>query len=133
MNREYSCPACQAVLNPNETIMLVAVKGPTRILIGFHPEPGNYEFYLPRGVRIEEGSIWSFHCPVCQRDLAMEGEDDLCVLALRQQDAVNDLLFSRIAGEHATFLVREDRIEEKHGEDAAKYEERLIGLKYLRY
>ncbi len=131
MDHEYNCPHCQAVLNPHQTIMLVAAKGDSRILIGFHPEPGNYEFYLPDGVRIEDDSVWRFHCPVCQADLAMEGQNSFCVLDLRRQDHTDKLLFSRIAGEHATFLVHEDKLEEKHGEHVTKYDEFISNMKYL--
>ena len=124
MDREYSCPHCKAVLNPNHTIMLVAACEDTRILIGFHPEPGNYEFHLPKGVRIEDSSVWTFHCPVCQEDLVLD-ESNLCVLNLKQQNETDHLLFSRIAGEHATFLVKEDGAKDEHGEHTSHYRELL--------
>jgi hypothetical protein len=43
MSWSYSCPHCSAGLNPDETIVLVGELGDQRILVGLHPEPGNYQ------------------------------------------------------------------------------------------
>jgi hypothetical protein len=133
MSKDYCCPSCGAVLNPDRSVILTAVHGDIRVLIGFHPEPGNYEVYLPTGVRAEEGSKWGFSCPVCRADLTAEENVDLCELLMREEDRESRLLFSRIAGEQATFVVREDRLEETHGTDAAEYDPLWAQLKYIRY
>ena len=69
MSWSYACPWCGAMLNPDKTIILTAAQGDRRVLIGFHPEPGNYELFLPPDVTIEEGDHWDFFCPVCRENL----------------------------------------------------------------
>ena len=40
MSWTYGCPYCQSVVNPDETVILVAVQKQMKFLIGFHPAPG---------------------------------------------------------------------------------------------
>ena len=72
MRWTYSCPKCHAMLNPDETVVLVGQCGAHRILVGFHPEPGTYRAYLPPGFRMEHGALWDFFCPVCNEKLQAE-------------------------------------------------------------
>ena len=85
MRWTYACPHCQAMLNPDETVVLIGECGPHRILIGFHPEPGNYRAYLPPEFNLQEGSMWEFSCPVCSRDLRTDFAPELCALDMAAQ------------------------------------------------
>ena len=129
MGWTYRCTHCGVMLNPHETIMLVAERGDTRVLAGFHPEPGNYEIYFPPEVDLEEGEKWTFSCPVCQADLVSEENDNLCTLDYQEGEEHSKLLFSRIAGERATYLVAEGTVKEKHGEHAQSYFEYLMSVR----
>ena len=122
MSWNYRCPSCEARLDPGRAIVLVAAHGDQRILIGFHPKPGTYDVYLPPGVDAEDGTLWNFYCPVCHADLATAEDVNLCELELWVDDAPVRILFSRIAGEHATFIVYGGRVREKHGRDASRYD-----------
>jgi len=42
------------------------------------------------------------------------------------------LFFSRITGEQATFVIREDSLEEKHGTESPRYDSLWAQLKYIR-
>ena len=108
MRWSYSCPECHAMLNPSEAINLVAVQGETRLLIAFHPEPGNYEIHLPPDVTMAVGSRWDFLCPVCHHDLVTEDQPDLCALDLVSKGTASKVLFSRVAGEQMTFVTAAD-------------------------
>ncbi len=123
----YACPQCDAMLNPGEMVVLIGECGPHRVLIGFHPEPGNYQAYLPPGLELEEGSLWSFYCPVCSRSLAMECAPELCALDLATQGVRHRLFFSRTAGEHATFVISAEGLE-SHGPDADRHSLQLLEL-----
>lgn len=116
----YACPQCDAMLNPDETIVLIGECGPHRILIGFHPEPGNYQAYLPPGIELQEGSLWDFYCPVCGRSLAMEFAPEMCALDLATQGVRHRLFFSRTVGERATFVITAEGVQ-SHGEDAERH------------
>ena len=126
----YSCPWCDAMLNPDETIILTAAQGENRVLIGFHPEPGNYELYLPPDVSLEEGAHWDFFCPVCRENL-MTGElENLCELRIREGAERRRIFFSNIAGEHATIIMADNTVERGHGEHAERYVPKLVGIRY---
>lgn len=131
MHWTYSCPHCQSMLNPDETITLVGSHGGRRMLVGFHPRPGNYELYLPPGVELETGSIWSFWCPVCHHNLQTEFSEDLCAIDIKSDDENHRVFFSRIAGEHATFVAAAGGIREHHGPDFEKYDRAAPQMKYL--
>lgn len=132
MSWEYCCPKCKAMLNPGRDIILAAQHEETRVLIGLHPTPGKYEVYLPPRVAAEDGTKWGFSCPMCQSDLVTEEDDSLCELELSVDGKPVRILFSRIASEHATFIVHEGTPREEFGKDAVRYASRWAQLKYLR-
>lgn len=131
MSWTYSCPKCEANLNPDQTIILTAAHGERKILIGFHPQPGNYQIHLPPGVTVEEGSRWDFFCPVCQQSLVSDQSEDLCALQMLEEGSQHQVLFSRIAGEKVTFVVADRRVEAQYGAHADHYIRHLVHLKYV--
>jgi hypothetical protein len=120
------------MLNPDRSVILTAAHAGTRVLIGLHPQPGKYEVYLPPNTETGDGTKWDFGCPVCQDNLATEEDANLCELELWVDEKPLRILFSSIAGEHATFVVRHDTVEEKHGKDAARYSKLWSKNKFIR-
>ena len=127
MRWTYACPHCAAMLNPDETIVLIGECGPHRVLMGFHPEPGNYQGYLPPGLELQEGSMWDFSCPVCARSLATDLAPELCALDMSTQGVRHRLYFSLTAAEHATFVITAEGIQ-KHGSDAERHSLEMLEL-----
>lgn len=125
MSWTYSCPYCQNVVNPDETVILIAGRSDVRILIGFHPQPGNYTIYLPPGCDLRAGDRWDFFCPVCQENLQSEEHENLCSLVVWQGAARRRILFSRVVGERATYITLDSNVEQKLGEHAGRYEQTL--------
>jgi hypothetical protein len=115
------------MLNPDETVVLIGECGPHRILIGFHPEPGNYRAYFPPEFELQEGSTWDFSCPVCDRGLVSEAAPDLCALDMASQGVRHRLYFSRTAGDQATFLITAEGIT-SHGRDADQHSLEMLEL-----
>ncbi len=134
MSWSYSCPWCGAMLNPDKTIILTASRGGERVLIGFHPEPGNYELFLPPNVSISEGDHWDFFCPVCRENLLTGELEGLCELRMVDDDKEQQVFFSRIAGEQATLVVSKGKgkpkVQEKHGDHATRYTERVMPVRF---
>lgn len=131
MSWSYNCPKCKAILSPDSSIILCGSSGGSRILIGFHPEPGNYEAYLPPDTSVEEGELWDFFCPVCGENLISENEN-LCALDQTKGDRKRQVLFSRVAGEKVTFVMSSDnQVEQQHGDDADNYLNLLMKKKPL--
>ena len=120
----YSCPKCGAVLNPSGAVTLIASRAGVRVLFGFHPEPGNYQLFLPPGVDIPDGTEWEFSCPMCWASLACPEHRKLAELAQIVGSERRRLLFSRTAGERATYvLCGDDSVIESHGEHADRYDD----------
>ena len=127
MHWTYSCPQCRAVLNRDETIMLHGSCGEEEIIIGFHPAPGNYRISVPPGYQIEPGSRWDFSCPSCRESLVSELSPDLCCIEMVTMNIRHKVFFSRVSGEHATFVISAEGVEE-HGEHASKHSLELLEL-----
>jgi len=125
----YSCPHCGQVLNPDETVILIGHIDRQDVLIGFHPQPGNYTVYLPPGVDLQYGRAADFFCPLCRTNLESQTHESFCELVIWQGQQRRRIMFSRIAGEHATYILREEpaekkapQLEERHGEHTDRYE-----------
>jgi len=131
MSWSYGCPKCGARLNPRQSIILIGRRGGDDMLVGFHPEPGNYEVFLPPGVDKAKGEEWEFFCPVCRENLQSEHNEKLCAVSLFEGDHTREVLFSRVAGEQVTFVVADRRVEQQFGEHAPIYVQHLIQMKYL--
>jgi len=110
------------MLNPGCAIIMAAAHDNGRCLIGMHPQPGKYEIFLPPEETCEDREKWEFFCPLCQADLRAKEDANLCELALKVEGETLRILFSRVAGEHATFILHEDLVKERHGEDVDQYD-----------
>jgi len=122
----YSCPHCGGILNPEKTIMLIGEQGSDRVMVGLHPKPGNYRVCVPQGFEIVAGSRWDFVCPICHHNLVTEVAPDLCCLDMVTEEIRHRVYFSRIAGEHATFVITAEGIE-RHGEHADRHSLEILG------
>jgi hypothetical protein len=116
------------MLNPDETVILVAQHASTRILLGLHPRPGNYRAFIPPGVELEPGVRWDFSCPVCHADLATDVAPDLCAIDMQVGDVKHRVYFARTAGEQATFVVSAEGLVERHGRDAERHSLDLLSI-----
>jgi len=127
MRWNYTCPHCSGILSRENSIMLIGTRGEDRIIIGFHPAPGNYQISLPPGYVIEPGSRWRFFCPLCHESLISDISDELCCLDMATKDVPHRVYYSRTAGEHATFVISAEGVEE-HGEHARRHSLELLDL-----
>ncbi|MBN1336773.1 MAG: hypothetical protein JXB39_12515, partial [Deltaproteobacteria bacterium] len=106
MKRTYSCPRCQATLNPNVKVILSAVRDGRRGLVLLSPQPGNYNAIVPEDLGIEPGDLVEFRCPVCNALLTSSENENLALLRFRFSTGLQGtVLFSRRYGEHATYFI----------------------------
>lgn len=127
----YCCSECKARLNPDRIIVLVAHHEEQRMLVGFHPDPGNYEIFVPPGTAVEKGSVWEFSCPVCRANLAAPDHANLCAIDITEGNETRRVLFSRVAGEQVTIVVGRRGVEQQLGADAAGYVGYAKQMKYM--
>jgi hypothetical protein len=120
----YRCTWCGSALTlGKDLVVLLAVCEGASMILGFNTQPGNYEIYLPPGETIEPGTVWDFHCPVCRASLKHAQHENLAELALDEEGQRKRLLFSRVAGEHATYVITESEQAESLGEHSETYDD----------
>lgn len=130
MGLTYSCPKCGVVLNPVKEIVLNGQKGAARGLFMFDPEPGRYEYHTSPGIQVSPGDCWEFRCPICQHDLTTPYSGALAQLRMLDEKGDQHLvIFSKIAGQHATFDVTEEGVH-SFGEHLQAYIELSIEQHY---
>jgi hypothetical protein len=126
----YACPACTAMLNPGESIVLIGIQDELRMLMAFSPEPGNYDLHVPPHTAITPGSRFDFLCPVCHESLVAPEHEEMCALDLIEGSARRRVFFSRVAGEHATVVLADKQVT-GYGEHAPKYMQHFLKMKHL--
>jgi hypothetical protein len=121
MNRYY-CPHCSCILNPGTKVIFVIELRGRRGLLLLSQVLGDYAEVLAESIPIEEGTLYSFECPVCHGDLTSPINPNLIEILCREPDGSEARVdFSRIAGEYATF-VRGPSGLRSFGEHAERYD-----------
>jgi hypothetical protein len=125
LKTNYLCPHCRSYLRVWNNIILI-VKSESRNLrciLLLNPELGNYDMIHHSSFECKKGDPFIFICPVCQADLtAVEVNSNLVkIIMIDENNKEFDVYFSRICGERSTFLIHEDDILEKYGEDSSSY------------
>jgi hypothetical protein len=120
MKNVFTCPHCQAVLNPSVKILLVISYKKYKGMILLSPQPGNFKFICDASVEkyLSHGTKVRFACPVCTKDLTSRSNSQMSELRMvhanREPRRVE---FSRIFGKQAT-LVYDGEDVVSFGEDA---------------
>lgn len=123
MGRYYYCPHCRKLLNPGTKVIFLVENGPDMELVLLSAKLGDYSVVASRSMTLLDGAIYTFRCPLCRADLTSSGNDKLVDLLSRagEDDPPVRVSFSRIHGEHATFLMADDGVD-RFGEHADRYE-----------
>jgi hypothetical protein len=120
MKNVFSCPHCNAVLNPSVKILLVIGYRKKKGMILLSPQPGNFKFICDSSVEkhLSHGAKVRFSCPVCTSDLTSPANTQFVELRMAAPgNRSRRVEFSRIFGKHATFIVDGDGVI-PFGEDA---------------
>ena len=125
MKKNYLCPHCRSFLRVWNNIIFTVKKceDDTRGLILLNAELGNYSVISHPAIHFKEGECVEFICPVCYKNLTASGINEhlACVLMINENNEEFAVYFSKIAGEHSTFMIKKDDIIEKYGEDTSAY------------
>lgn len=123
MKKVYLCPHCRAVLNPNVKIIFVVDDGKRRGLILLSAKPGDYNMIVDPSFTLADGSLANFHCPVCDKSLTSPVNENFVEILLDQGGPrPSTVEFSRIFGEHATFIIDGKELT-SFGEDADDFDD----------
>ncbi len=122
MRPSYFCPHCSGLLNPGTKVIFVIENGPNRGLLLLSPELGDYAVVLAESFPIEPGTLNEFTCPICHHNLASSINPKLVEILRRNEDGGDVRVnFSRVAGEHATFVCGPRGVD-SFGEHALHYD-----------
>ena len=122
MARTFTCPRCGGLLNPGTKVIFVIQQGSDRSLVLLSPEFGDYAVVLGRSLPLENGRSYTFLCPICHEQLASAANPGLVEILATEDDGSQERVhFSRIAGEHATFVCGPRGVQ-RFGEHATGYD-----------
>ena len=122
MKKRFHCPNCKTVLNPNVKIVLTVKHGKKLGMILMSPQPGNYRCLKDDKFVYEEGKMVTFMCPACNESITSKSNNRLAHLIMsREGHRDSTVEFSRIIGEHATFII-DGKDVTGYGEDSDNYE-----------
>lgn len=116
----FLCPKCGAELNPGTKIILKANLSSLKGLFLFSPRLGDYEVIHPSDFPAHPGEEIDLSCPVCNFDLTSKRSERFAELLFLQGEEEGRVIFSKVFGEQATFLVMPKRTE-RFGKDVEGY------------
>jgi len=122
MEINYLCPKCRSFLNIGTKVVLsVHVKESQKGLLLFEKKLGDYDVKKHDLIQYEKGQIVGFYCPICHENLAADLNSNLAkVIMIDEDNNEYDILFSKVAGEQATYKIKSGNIE-AFGADKNKY------------
>jgi len=121
MKKNFRCPHCRAVLNPNVKIVFIVAKGDHRGLLLLNARPGDYGLIADPDFSLAAGDVCDFFCPVCDANLVSEASDDFAEIVLvHDNNTESKVEFSRTFGKHATFII-DGREVSSYGDDAGDF------------
>ncbi len=120
MKRNYLCPKCSGVLNPNVKIILkTECQGRTALLL-FSPQPGNYSVIAPVSFRLKKNDEVRFFCPLCACDLTSKRDPSMAEINFSTPDGqAGRVVFSRVYGHEETYFVTREEVR-RYGRHAAR-------------
>lgn len=125
MEMNYLCPHCRAQLKIDNELILTIKSHKTKHkgLLILNPQVGDYSLRYHETIQFEKGEEFDMYCPICFKELrANEVNSKLLYLIMQNKDGKEfEIYFSRIFGEHSTFVLDKNNIIEKKGEDASTY------------
>ena len=82
------------------------------------PQPGVYGYETNPPLSLTEGELVNCYCPFCWESLQSENYPNFVRLTMMQGNEEKTVLFSRLVGQHKTYVVNQEFTEE-YGEQSA--------------
>ncbi len=115
-NYHYHCPGCNASLNKDGRVHFVLKTNGESTNISLNPNPGEYDYNCEPELHLTEGEVYDFFCPECDKNLQSDRFNEFVEINMKVTDEIEfEVLFSRVCGQHCTYVVTEDMVE-RHGE-----------------
>jgi hypothetical protein len=117
---DYYCPSCDKKLSENNEVVFNVVRLNNSVLkIYLEPKPRSYKFRSEHSVSFKEKEVVDFCCPHCKTNLVSKKYPNFVKIILKvTHNVLFDVYFSRIHGDHRTYVGIED-FEEEYGDKIA--------------
>jgi len=132
MPLSYHCPKCDALLNPNVRVVLIARHSKRSGIVLMSSKLGEYQVICDKGFchDVDKGDTIDFCCPVCTESLTSDSHENFAELKIVNSERADHepclLRFSRISEEQATFLYDGDTVKAFGAESGAFRDEMKI-------
>jgi len=113
---DYHCPKCDGKLSEdNKVLFHVKTTDQEMVKLFLDPKPRSYKYNCHPWVDFKENEVVDFVCPHCNESLTSEKYSKFVQITLKVTDKVLfDVFFSRVYGDHRTYVGIED-FEEEYG------------------
>lgn len=133
MEKQYSCPHCSGHVKVGDNIIIIGKNSVNQKgIILLHPEIGNYSSLKHPKFMLETNETVELFCPLCQKSLSSDFDNNLSHLLLTENEKTSDVYFSKIHGEQSTFLVDGDTVTAT-GEHSDRYTYFKMNDKFKKY
>ncbi len=123
MKTNYYCPECKGHINMgNDIVLIMKQKDGTRSIAFLHTELGNYESQVDPDIKLKEGDVVEFLCPLCNNNIEYHKEKTKLARMIRVDDSKiqSQVIISKVYGEYATYHIEGEKIM-SYGEHAIRY------------
>jgi len=117
----FFCPKCDSQLDQTKRVHLKSERGNGAVGDMYLSTTfGSYVFEHEPSVEFSKDELVDFSCPHCREKLSSAEHPEYITIIMRVENKFDfELLFSRRAGVHKTYIVTEDGIE-NYGESASQ-------------
>jgi len=118
---DYFCPKCDEKLSESNQVVFTIQRNNEKSKIFLEPKPGSYSIKCQPECTFVLNEEVDFFCPYCEENLKSDRYSKFVEIILKVTDSVIfDVFFSRIYGDHTTYVGIED-FEEEYGDKIASH------------
>ena len=113
---DYYCPKCDEKLSiDNQVLFHIQRSNKDMVKLYLDPKPRSYKYKCEPHIDFKKNEVVEFTCPHCNKNLESEKYANFTQIVLKVTDKVLfEVFFSRIYGDHRTYVGIED-FEEEYG------------------
>ena len=117
---DYYCPKCDEKLSEENRVLFHVIRSDSSMVkLSLDPKPRSYKYKCEPWTDFKEDEIVDFTCPNCEENLQSDKYSNFIQIILKVTDKVIfDVFFSRVYGDHRTYVGIED-FEEEYGKKIA--------------
>ena len=118
---DYYCPKCDEQLSQNNQVLFNVQRSNREVVkLYLDPKPRSYKYRCEPWSDFQENEVVNFTCPHCKENLESEKYSNFIKITMKVTDKVLfDVFFSRVYGDHRTYVGIED-FEEEYGNKIAR-------------